>query len=353
MFHIPPQPWTGRIDGDGPEHARWHSTIQPLHMHDAPGTVAPGSTLPPGSGAPGAEEPGLVEPGVVEPGTVLLGFASDEGVRRNQGRVGAAEGPQKLREMLASMAVHPKSGQPNYPRYDAGNINVTNSDLESGQAAFGERVAELLDAGHFTVGLGGGHEIAYASYLGVADHLARVHGGEPFTLGVLNLDAHFDLREAERPTSGTGFLQMYQAEAAAGRALHYGVVGISPASNTTTLFRQAKAMGAEFLLDTECGHREEVTGFIRDFSSSVDYLYLTIDLDVLPAATAPGVSAPAAYGVDLPTVHAAALTAARTKKLVHLDVAELNPSLDVDNRTARTAARLIDEIVRAHESTRK
>ena len=44
MFHIPPQPWTGRIDGDGPEHARWHSTIQPLHMHDAPGTVAPGST---------------------------------------------------------------------------------------------------------------------------------------------------------------------------------------------------------------------------------------------------------------------------------------------------------------------
>ena len=109
MFHIPPQPWTGRIDGDGPEHARWHSTIQPLHMHDAPGTVAPGSTLPPGSGAPGAEEPGLVEPGVVEPGTVLLGFASDEGVRRNQGRVGAAEGPQKLREMLASMAVHPKS----------------------------------------------------------------------------------------------------------------------------------------------------------------------------------------------------------------------------------------------------
>ena len=55
---------------------------------------------------------------------------------------------------------------------------------------------------------------------------------------------------------------------------------------------------------------------------------------------------------DLPTIHAAALTAARSKKLVHLDIAELNPSLDIDNRTARTAARLIDDIVRAHENTR-
>ncbi|MDK7083184.1 formimidoylglutamase [Pseudoglutamicibacter cumminsii] len=338
MSHTPPQPWTGRIDGDGPEHARWHSTIQPLQLDDATHDAAAGGTAEPGSAA--------------EPGTVLLGFASDEGVRRNQGRVGAAEGPQKLREMLASMAIHSTTGKPNHPKYDAGNINVTDGDLETGQAAFGEQIATLLGAGHFTVGLGGGHEIAYASYLGVAEHLTRLHDGEPFTLGVLNLDAHFDLREAEQPTSGTGFLQMHHAETAAGRKLHYGIVGISSASNTNTLFRQAKAMGAESLLDTECGHRDEVTGFIRDFSNQVDHLYLTIDLDVLPAATAPGVSAPAGYGVDLPTIHAAALTAARSKKLVHLDIAELNPSLDIDNRTARTAARLIDDIVRAHENTR-
>ena len=145
MSHTPPQPWTGRIDGDGPEHARWHSTIQPLQLDGA------------GQDAVAAD--------ATEPGTVLLGFASDEGVRRNQGRVGAAEGPQKLREMLASMAIHSTTGKPNHPRYDAGDINVTDGDLEGGQAAFGQHVAALLNAGHFTVGLGGGHEIAYASYL--------------------------------------------------------------------------------------------------------------------------------------------------------------------------------------------
>ena len=64
-----------------------------------------------------------------------------------------------------------------------------------------------------------------------------------------------------------------------------------------------------------------------------------------PAAVAPGVSAPAGFGVPLTSIHAAALAAAATGKLALLDVVELNPSFDVDARTARTAARLIHEVV--------
>jgi formiminoglutamase len=82
------------------------------------------------------------------------------------------------------------------------------------------------------------------------------------------------------------------------------------------------------------------------FAAELDVLYLTIDLDVLPAAVAPGVSAPAAYGVPLPLIAAAVRAAAGSGKLALLDVVELNPHLDVDGRTARSAARLIDEAVR-------
>ena len=53
--------WTGRNDGSGRQQARWHSTIAPVDNAQA--------------------------------GFALLGFVSDEGVRRNQGRTGAAEGP--------------------------------------------------------------------------------------------------------------------------------------------------------------------------------------------------------------------------------------------------------------------
>src|SRR5699024_1423972 len=79
-----------------------------------------------------------------------------------------------------------------------------------------------------------------------------------------------------------------------------------------------------------------------DFAHDLDVLYLTIDLDVLPAAVAPGVSAPAGLGVETALVAAAVRAAAATGTLALLDVVELNPALDIDGRTARTAARLVD-----------
>ena len=86
--------------------------------------------------------------------------------------------------------------------------------------------------------------------------------------------------------------------------------------------------------------------FVAGFLADIDVLYLTIDLDVLPAAVAPGVSAPAAYGVPLPVISAVCRQVAQSGKLLHLDVAELNPALDIDGRTAKTAARLVDTLLR-------
>jgi formiminoglutamase len=88
-----------------------------------------------------------------------------------------------------------------------------------------------------------------------------------------------------------------------------------------------------------------VAVFVSEFLSDVDLVYLTIDLDVLPAAVAPGVSAPAAYGVPAETIQFVCDAVAASGKLAVCDVAELNPSFDIDNRTARTAARLIHRIV--------
>ena len=70
----PAPEWSGRSDGPGPEHARWHSVIN--QSTDSPAPVT------------------------------LLGFASDEGVLRNGGRQGAAAGPAALRAALGSLAVH-------------------------------------------------------------------------------------------------------------------------------------------------------------------------------------------------------------------------------------------------------
>ncbi|MGO4200989.1 formimidoylglutamase [Rhodococcus sp. TAF43] len=311
IVDVPPRPWAGRTDGTASEHLRWHQAVTPYTPADGDGCV-------------------------------LIGFASDEGVRRNKGRRGAAGGPDALRSALSSMALErPVSVA------DAGTVSVTDENLEDGQAALGRAVSAALDAGRLPVVLGGGHEVAYGTYLGAANSQLRRRRPR---LGVLNLDAHFDLRSDTVPSSGTPFRQIAEAEQAAGTSHRYDVIGISQPSNTAALFDTAHRFGVRYLLDDHCGvaDRAGVDGFVTTFLDDVDLVYLTIDLDVLPAAVAPGVSAPAAYGVPVEIIQRVCDLVAASGKLAVVDVAELNPELDVDNRTARTAARLIHRIVTSH-----
>ncbi len=326
---VPPQPWTGRFDGDGGEHRRWWQAVSP---HRTPfGDKADGV----GDKTDGGARAVPPEPAASRP-AVILGFASDEGVRRNKGRTGAAQAPAAIRAALGPLAFHLDRAVS-----DAGDIVVADGALEAGQARAGQAISSMLDDGRLTVVLGGGHETAFASYLGVAGSEA-VRGGR--RLGVLNLDAHFDLRDEPLPSSGTPFLQMADAEAAAGREFRYAVVGISEPNNTRALFTTAERLGVQYLLDEDCT-AERVAAFVAQFVDSVDVLYLTIDLDVLPASVAPGVSAPAAYGVPLPVITAVCRQVADSGKLLHLDVAELNPEFDIDGRTAKVAARLVNTLL--------
>ena len=303
-----PFAWTGRTDGDGPEHRRFFHTV-----------------ATPESGA--------------SPDAVLLGFASDEGVRRNKGRVGAVDGPTALRSALGSLAVHE-----DLVVVDHGDVSVDDGDLEGGHARLGEALAVARDTAPLSVVLGGGHETAYGSHLGL--------GPRP-RMGVLNLDAHFDLREAQVSTSGTPFLQIARDRQAAGVEMDYAVVGISRTSNTGVLFETAESLGARWLLDDDSQDVGPVIDFVEDFLAGLDEVYLTIDLDVLPAAVAPGVSAPAALGVPPFVVQAVCDAVVDSGKLIHLDVTELNPSLDVDQRTAKVAARLIHRVITRAAARRK
>lgn len=305
-----PDGWGGRIDlPDVPATRRWHQCVQVLQ---------PGSP----------------------PGVAVLGFACDEGVRRNHGRVGAAEGPLALRRMLSNL---PKLDEA--PLYDAGTIACTDGDLEGAQARYAEVMAGLLDAGHLPVGLGGGHEIAYASYLGLAKHL----GTRRPRVAIVNIDAHFDLRRQDQGSSGTPFLQAIEHARANGLPMDYLVYGISASANTRVLFDTADALGVHYVRDDALGLLDlpQRLAELKATLAGVDAVYLTIDIDGLPHAMAPGVSAPAARGVPMEVVEPLLDTVATTGKLKLLDVAELAPPLDRDQATARVAARLIHRVTAA------
>lgn len=304
--------WTGRNDGDSPQHRRWHNAVAQ-------------------AGSPDSTTDAWSSPGTLS----VVGFRSDEGVRRNQGRPGARHAPVAIRRALGPLALHAS-----FAVHDAGDVAVKGFGLELGQESLGKKIAGLLPQSRLVLVLGGGHETAYASYLGLAGS-GLLEGRR---LGILNLDAHFDLRRDARPSSGTPFLQIAEAEAAAGRQFRYAVAGISEPNNTRALFDTAERLGVEYLTDEQCQDSAALEHFVAGFADSVDLLYLTVDLDVLPAATAPGVSAPAAFGVPFPAIAAACRQAAASGKLALADVVELNPEYDDDGATARCAARLLTTI---------
>lgn len=89
--------WTGRIDPE-PATLRWHQIVKPLAGED-------------------------------EAGIALIGFCSDEGVRRNHGRAGAYDGPAAIREALGPLAYHQSR-----PIYDVGDVACDDGDLSTAQA---------------------------------------------------------------------------------------------------------------------------------------------------------------------------------------------------------------------------
>lgn len=301
---FPSHHWVGRDDGPGIEHARWHGEI---------GEVSE------------------------QPGVVLVGFASDEGVRRNNGRIGARKGPAAIRKALASLAVHKQ-----VKLYDAGDITVYGEDLESGHATLTSTVGELLSAGNLVIALGGGHETSFGTHRG----LREATNSTPV---IVNLDAHFDLREAEKASSGTPFKQIAELY---GDDFFYSVVGISPSNNTRALFKTAESLGVHVLTDNDLIELSPSSGvdLVLDWVAGFEHIHLSIDLDVLSAGIAPGVSAPAALGVGLGHVQAIVKALSATGRLRLIDVVELNPDFDIDERTAKVAARLINEAVSSYQT---
>lgn len=308
--------WHGRTDGTGPAYRRWHQVIRLIDLNDA----------------------------VAELGHsfVLLGFACDEGVRRNQGRMGAARGPECIRAVLRNLPVH---HLPQVTLYDAGDITCEDGNLEAAQEQLAEAVSIILKRKGFPVVLGGGHEVTYGHFKGI-----RKAGSSNDTTGIINFDAHFDLREpgGDGGNSGTGLYQILKDPERQDHAVAYLPVGIRRISNTRKLFQTAAALKVHFIEADAvyAGNLEQVQKIIQEFLDRVGRLYLTIDLDVFAAPFAPGVSAPAFNGISPGYCFQQLFRQiCRSGKLISFDIAELNPEHDLDQRTAKLAADLIFRLV--------
>lgn len=300
----------------------------------------------------------------------LIGFACDQGVRRNQGRVGARAAPPLIRQAFATLPVIADlqqrfNGQLLTLLGDAGDINCHDNDgfaastLEQAQAHYADKVSQIIKQGGFPIGLGGGHAIAYGSFLGLWQVLRQTDAANDISstdtsatprIGIINFDAHLDIRQSDVATSGTPFRQIAEHLDEHGQPFNYCCIGVSRFSNTAALFDRAEQLGVHIISDEDCTNKKwkKIAAQITTFIDSVDIIYLTIDMDCLPSSVVPGVSAPAAYGINLGFVERAVKLIMASNKLKIADIAEINPTFDIDARSCKVAARLLATIIEQH-----
>jgi len=260
---------------------------------------------------------------------VLVGFPVDEGVRRNGGRPGAAQGPSALRRALARLTPDPArwEGFVNLLRrtWDLGDL-VPSGELTEDQEALGRVLAPYLERGSTAIILGGGHETALGHFLG--------HATAGRSVSILNWDAHPDVRpllDAEGH-SGSPFRQIL--EHPSGRCRGYHVVGLNPHVVAKAHLDYLDARGARY----EFGPGLTQARIDEIYAELEADAMVSFDLDAVDQAAAPGVSAPGAIGLTPALWLHAAFRAGSSPAVRSIDIVELCPPLDRDDQTARLAA---------------
>ena len=316
--------WKGRVDSTTDYDAfRWHQWVLPLDLDSAgPLPLREGGTIP-------------------VAGVAFIGFACDEGVRRNLGRPGARRGPAAIRAESANL---PCSFDPGFALYDAGDVECEGAALEEAQALLGEKVAAILRLGLFPLVLGGGHETAYGHWLGHRRTHCAGRGA------IINFDAHFDLRPyPDGGGSGSMFRQIADSLAASGEDFRYLCLGIQKRSNTVALFRDAETLGARWVLARDLAEGGAAIAYpeIDHFLASADRIMLTICADVVSSAWAPGVSSPQALGLEPETLLRMMKRVLASGKVAGLDLCEVSPREDGPDATASLASTIVFAVVNA------
>lgn len=302
--------WKGRVDGEKKEQLRWHQVVEYIDLERVSD---------------------------VKHGFCIIGFKSDEGVKRNRGRVGAKKAPDEIRKHLFSLPWHFGS----VALYDAGDVECS-GDLELAQDELKSLVSIVHEKKLFPIILGGGHEVAFPSIMGFYESRGKLPS-------IVNFDAHFDMRDySSGPTSGTSFRQIGDFCKSRGERFKYCCVGIQKSANTKELFDVAKDYGAKWI-DIEMVRFNpkralaELSAFLDE---SLD-VHLTICSDVFAEYLAPGVSAPQPFGLQLTEFLNLFYLVLKSGKLTGFDIAEVSPPLDEGFRSSNLAARIVFKVVEA------
>lgn len=263
---------------------------------------------------------------------VIMGCPQDEGVRRINGRAGAAAAPNAIREQfyrLTPFNIKKKL-------FDIGDVILGNS-LEDTHDTHCAVVKQILQDGKRLIVLGGGNDISYPD----GRAMSEVYGPEKW-IGI-SIDSHLDVRIAERRNSGTAYRQLLEE----GLLLpnYFYEVGYQTHFASPVYYKYLRDLGVnrialEVLRSREQADMELKENIRQRFigqSSSLN-TFFGFDIDAVRSSDAPGSSAPSPLGLragEFITLVKYAASLANTKMI---EFSEVNPKYDIDSTTTKLVA---------------
>ncbi len=270
---------------------------------------------------------------------VILGCPQDEGVRRNGGRVGAALAPTEIRRCFYKLTTN---GVENLELFDLGNT-VIQATLEETHHLHQAVVARVIADGKTLIVMGGGNDCSYPDCSGLAQAAGRVLA--------FNIDAHYDVRTDAICNSGTPYRQLLEGGLI--EPSDFYEVGSQPFANSPVYEQYLLDKGAHVIplkaLRAGGSIQEQFEAILNPHPAAT--VFWGLDMDVVRAADAPGVSAPNPTGMIGEELCEIAAVAGGTFRSRLLEITEVNPTYDIDQRTCRLAAVVIHTFLSARQGS--
>jgi arginase family enzyme len=228
------------------------------------------------------------------------------------------------------------------PVHDHGDIDLAGLTIEQATDPIRKAVAASLEKHALTLLAGGNNAITRPAVLALGMPLTHV--------GLITLDAHFDMRELDDGLSNGNPVRALMKDGLPGKNI--AQIGLASFANTAKMHRDALDAG-NLVVSIEEVRRDGIRKAIElatGHMGHVNAIVLDCDIDVIDRAQMPGAPGARPGGMDVSDFFWAVRRLASDHRVRIIDLTEWDPSLDSTDLSALTAARWVAECVAGFES---
>lgn len=276
------------------------------------------------------------------------------GYDMSTGQRGTAYGPSAVRngEMygpwgeLVTVA-HPTVGEVDFTKefnvVDYGDAPIDILSTERSILPIYEMVLEISESGVVPVVVGGDHSLMYPDVAAIA----KVYGAD--NIAVVHFDAHFDglpLLFGHYISHGAPVRRLIDEGHVKGENfIQIGLNSAKPGADDVAWMRENNIKYHFMTEINRYGWKQVMDRILAELKDGPEYVFISVDMDVLDANVAPGMGTPELGGLTIRELFPMLRAVATSKQVVGVELVEVNPIVDPTYLTPYTALRTLREIL--------